>query len=135
MVCLSVSPARFSSLFLPAVLVFLLAQLVKIAFVAQPVMATYHPTTSRALPLCHLFFQEPLHTILLYIFEVLYHAHMVKSAVALIEGLQMLAGEILAIMAKSHKSFPQQFTLLFVVTVLVPWQAAGAVCLPKPLLL
>ena len=82
-------------------------------------MAAYHPATFRALPLCHFFFQEQLHTIVLYVFEVLYHSHMIKSAVALVEGLQTLAREISTFIAEPHDSFPQQVTLPFVVTILV----------------
>jgi hypothetical protein len=77
----------FSSLFLPAVLVFLLAQLIKIAFIAQPVMAAYYPSTFRAAPLCHFLFQKPLDAMLFNKFEILYHAHIVKSAIALVESL------------------------------------------------
>ena len=46
----------------------------------------------------------------------------------------MPAGEIPAIMAKPHKSFPQELALPFVVTILAAWQATDAVRLPKPLL-
>jgi len=60
---------------------------------------------------------------------------MVKSAVALIKGLYSSAWEIPTFIAKSHQPFLQQFTLSFVVTILVAWQAAGAVRLPKSLLL
>jgi hypothetical protein len=84
-------------------------------------MAAYHPSAFRALPLRHLLFQEPLHAKPLYVLQVLYHTHMVKSAVALVEGLQALAGEIPAIIAEPHKSFRQRFTLPFVMTILVAW--------------
>jgi hypothetical protein len=50
-------------------------------------MATYHPAAFRAVPLCHFFFQEPVNAMRFYEFEVFYHAHMVKGAVALIEDL------------------------------------------------
>jgi hypothetical protein len=45
----------------------------------------------------------------------------VESAITLVEGLQPVAGEILTIVAESHKPFRQQFTLSFVVTILALW--------------
>ena len=96
-------------------------------------MAAYHPATFRALPLRHLLFQEHLHTIPLHIFQVRYHAHMVEGAIALIEGLQMLTGEIPAFIAKPHQPFPQQFTLSFVMTIPPARQTPGTVRPPKPL--
>jgi len=80
-------------------------------------MAAYHPATFRTVPLRHFFFQERLNTVLFYVFQVINHAHMVKSAVAFVESLQLAAGEILAIVAKSHQPFSQQFTLPFVATI------------------
>lgn len=82
-------------------------------------MAAYHPTTLRAAPLCHLFLQKPLHTVLSNVLKVLDHAHMVKSAIALVESLEPAAREILAVVAKPHESLFQQCTLPFVVTLLV----------------
>jgi hypothetical protein len=84
-------------------------------------MATYHPATFGAMPLCFFLFQKPLDAMLFDKFEILNHAHMVKSAVALVESLQPAAGEIFTIIAKPHKSFPQQFTLPFVVTIPAAW--------------
>jgi len=98
-------------------------------------MAAYYTATLRASPLLFLSFKESINTVISDVFQVINHAHMVKSAVAFVESLQPMAGEILAIVAKSHKPFPQQFTLPSVVTILVARQAAGAVRLPKPLLL
>jgi len=82
-------------------------------------MAAYYATTFMTSPLRHFFFQEHLYTILLYVFQVINHAHMVKSAVASVESLQPMAGEIPAFITEPHNSFPQQFTLPFVVTILV----------------
>jgi len=82
-------------------------------------MTAYYTATLSASPLLLLSFKELINTIISDVFQVLNHAHMVKSAVALVESLQPMAGEILAIVAKSHKPFPQQFTLPFVVTILV----------------
>ena len=59
----------------PAVLVLLLPQYVKLAFEAQAVMATYHPAAFGAQPLRLLASQEPLHTIISYVFEVVYHTN------------------------------------------------------------
>jgi hypothetical protein len=84
-------------------------------------VATYYPITLKASPLLLLSFKEFINTIISDVFQVLNHAHMIKSAVALIECLQPTAGEILTIVAKPHKSFPQQFTLPFVVTILTAW--------------
>jgi hypothetical protein len=66
---------------------FLLAQLIEATIEAQSVMTAYHLATFRAAPLCCFLFQESPHAMLFYEFKVLYHAHMVKGAVALIEGL------------------------------------------------
>lgn len=98
-------------------------------------MAADYPATLRAAPLRRFPFQEPPDAILFDKFEVLYHAHMVIDAVALIEGLKAATGEIPAIIAEPHEAFPQQPALLFHEgTVLAARQAAGAVCLPKALL-
>ena len=98
-------------------------------------MAAYHPTTLRTPPLFLLSFKEFIDTIIFNVLQVLYHAHMVESAVALIKDLYSSAWEIPTFIAKSHQPFLQQFTLSFVVTILAAWQATGAVRLPKPLLL
>ena len=95
-------------------------------------MAAYRPATFRTLPHRHLLLQEHLHTIPLHIFEVLYHAHMVESAVTLVEGLQPTAGKIRAFIAEQHQPFPQKFTLPFVVTIPPARETPSAVRLPKP---
>ena len=50
-------------------------------------MAAYYPATRRAVPLYYFLFQELPDAMLFYEFEVLYHAHVIKGAIALIEGL------------------------------------------------
>jgi hypothetical protein len=49
-------------------------------------MAAYHPATFGAAPLCLFLSQELLDAMLFNKFEVLYHAHVVFSTVAFIEG-------------------------------------------------
>jgi hypothetical protein len=44
---------------------------------------------------------------LLYVFQVLYHAHAVRSAAAFVESLQSVVGEILAMIVESHQPFSQ----------------------------
>jgi hypothetical protein len=84
-------------------------------------MTTYYPTTFRALPLCHLLFQELTHTIIFYEFEILNHAHMVKVTIALVESLEPRAGKITTVITEPHKSFSQQFTMSFIMTILTAW--------------
>jgi len=84
-------------------------------------MAAYYPITLRASPLLLLSFKEFINAIISYEFEVLNHAHMIKSAVALVESLYPVAGEITAIVTEPYNSFPQQLTLPFIVTILTAW--------------
>jgi len=88
MACPSISVARFSSSFLlPAISLLLLAQLIETAIKTDTIVATYYPTTLRASPLLLFSFKEFINTIISDVFQVLNHAHMVKSAVALVESL------------------------------------------------
>ena len=50
-------------------------------------MAAYNPTTFGTAPLYLFFLKKPLDAMLFNKLEVLYHAHMVKSAIALVESL------------------------------------------------
>jgi hypothetical protein len=84
-------------------------------------MTTYHSTADRAPPVRCLLFQKYFDAILLHELEVLYHAHVIESAIALVECLQPAAGKIVAVVAEPHKSLPQQLTVPFVVTILVAW--------------
>ena len=122
------------SSFVPSILAFLLAERVKIASIAQSVMAAYYPATFWASPLCGFFFQEPRQTVLSYELEVLDHAHVVKSAIALIESLDDPARKIPAFMTEPHQPAPNQPAPLFVMTVLAARQAARAVRLPESFL-
>lgn len=97
-------------------------------------MAAYYPTTFRALPLRNILFQELIHTVIFYKFEVLNHAHVVKVTIALVESFQPETRKITAIVTEPHKSLSQQFTMPFVMTVLTALQAAGAICLAKTLM-
>ncbi|MFC2067588.1 hypothetical protein ACFLTP_01005 [Chloroflexota bacterium] len=49
-------------------------------------MTAYGPATFRAVPLFRFLFQEPSDAILFDKYEVLYHAHVVKGAIALVDG-------------------------------------------------
>ena len=98
-------------------------------------MTAYHPGTFGAVPFYRLLFKETLDAMLLYKFEVFYHAHMVKGAIALIEGLQPATGKSLAFIAEPYKPFPQQVAVFcHKSAVLTAWAATGAVCLPDSLL-
>jgi hypothetical protein len=48
-------------------------------------MTAYHLATFRAAPFCRFLFQETTGAMLFDEFEILYHAHMVRGAIALIE--------------------------------------------------
>ena len=74
------------SRFIPPVLSFLLLQLFETTSVTNSVMTAYNPATFRAVPLFRFLFQDPFDAILFDKFEVLYHAHVVKGAIALIKG-------------------------------------------------
>ena len=50
-------------------------------------MTAYHLATFGTVPLYLFLFQKLLDSMLFNKFEVLYHAHMVKSAIALVESL------------------------------------------------
>ncbi len=99
-------------------------------------MAAYHSATFRAAPLCLFLFQELLDAMLFDEFKVLYHTHMVFCTISFIEVFQPATGEILAFIAETQKSFPQQVTLAcHKGTVLAAWQTAVAVLSRKSLLL
>jgi hypothetical protein len=57
-------------------------------------MTGYYLTAFGTFPSFRFLLQETLNAIIFNIFEVLYHAHMVESAVTLIEGFQEPAREI-----------------------------------------
>jgi hypothetical protein len=82
-------------------------------------MAAYYTATLRASPLLSLSFKESINAIISDVLQVINHAHMVKSAVAFVETLQPMAGEIPAFITEPHDSFPQQFTLPSAMTILV----------------
>ena len=98
-------------------------------------MTAYNPATFRAVPLFHFLFQQPFDAILFDIFDVLYHAHVVKSAIAFIECFYPVAWKIFTFITEPYKSFSKLFALFCVVTVSSLYSATGAVCLPNSLLL
>ncbi len=81
---------------------FLLAQLFQIAVITYSVMTADRLATFRAAPPGFFPFQELLHSISFDKFEVIDHAHMEKSPVALIEGFKPTAGKIFAFVAEPH---------------------------------
>jgi hypothetical protein len=98
-------------------------------------MAAYYSVTIRALPLLLLFFEEFINTFVSDIFQVLNHAHMVFGSVTHIKGFKPTAREGLAFMAETHKSLPDEVTMMFHKnTVLAAWPATGAVSALEPFL-
>ncbi len=74
-------------------------------------MTAYNITTFRATPLDCFLFEEPFNAMNFYEFEVFYHTHMVKSAIALIEGFQEPTGEFPANVTERDKPLPKQIAL------------------------
>lgn len=92
------------------------------------IVTTDYVSAIRASPLFCLLCQKASDAMLFYEFEILYHAHMVESTVALIESLEPAARETRAIIAEPHQSVTQQSALLFhECTVLATRQAAGTI--------
>jgi len=95
-----------------------------------------HFTALRAAPFSLFLLEKFFHAGCSDQFEIFDHAHVVFSPVTLIDGFQPLAGIVLALEAKSHPAFPQQFTLLSHMSAVFPSRdTARAVCLVKPLLI
>ncbi len=65
-------------------------------------MAAYNLAAFRAAPFYRFLFQKLIDAMLIDEFKVLNHAHVVKGAVALIEGAQALTGKIFAIVTKAN---------------------------------
>jgi len=98
-------------------------------------MAAYYSVTIRTLPLLLLFFEEFINAFVSDIFQVLNHAHMVFGSVTHIKGFEPTAREVLAFMAETHKSLPNEVTMMFHKnTVLAAWPATGAVSALEPFL-
>jgi hypothetical protein len=69
-------------------------------------------------------------------YQVLYHTHMIKSTVPLIECLKATARKITALIAEADKPFTEQFAMVaHVCAVLAAWSATGAIRLMETLLL
>ena len=89
-----------------------------------------------ASPLFRFLFQESADTMLPDKCKVLYHTHMVKSTVSLIERFKPAAWEIAAFIAEADKPFTQQFALMaHESAVFAAWPAAGAIRFMETLLL
>jgi hypothetical protein len=93
-------------LFIPAVL-FVLAQLIKTAAQAKPVMAAYPPATFRTAPLCLFLSQEALDAMIFDEFEVFDHTQVIFGTIAMVEIYQPTARKITALVAKPNQTFTQ----------------------------
>jgi len=68
-------------------------------------------------------------------YQVLYHAHMIKSTVPLIECFKAVAWKITTLITEADKPFAQQVALFaHVCAVLAPWSATGTIRPMKTLL-
>jgi hypothetical protein len=68
-------------------------------------------------------------------YQVLYHTHMIKSTVPLIEYFKATAWKITALIAEADKPFTEQVALFaHVCAVLAAWSATGTIRLMKNLL-
>ena len=84
-------------------------------------MTGYYLTAFGTFPSFRFLLQETLNAILFNVFEVLYHAHMVKSAVTLIEGFQKLAREIGTFVTEPYQAFTQALAFSVVIADFATW--------------
>ena len=114
---------------------FSVSQIVRITAEADSVVTANHASALRTFPLIRFSLQKALNATLLDEYRVLYHTHMVKSAVPLIERPKAPAWKITALIAEADETFGQQVTLFaHEYAVLATWPATDAVRLVKPLL-
>ena len=67
---------------------------------ADSIVTANYFSAFRAFPLFRFLFQESLNAVLFDIYQVIYHTHMIKSTVALIECFEATARKITAFIAK-----------------------------------
>jgi hypothetical protein len=113
----------------PPFLFLLLFQVFQLAFITKSIVAANGPAASGAFPLFFLMSQEHIDTKFLDILKVFYHAHVVFIAVALVELLEALTGELFTFKAVFYTPLPYQFTPLDKVAVFPPGTASGTILL------
>jgi hypothetical protein len=102
---------------------------------ADAIVAADHISAFRTPPPFHFRLQKALNTVLFDKQQIFYHAHVIKSAVPLIECFQATTWEIAALIAKADKPLAQQVAIFaHVGTVLAAWPAAGTIRLVKTIL-
>jgi hypothetical protein len=78
---------------------------------ADSIVAANDASAFRAFPLLLFLFQEALNAVLLNRQQVFDHAHMIETAVSLVECPEAPAREIAALIAEADEPFSQQVTL------------------------
>ena len=113
---------------IPAVDLFLDLQLFHAAAIAESVMAADRAAALRAFPFAPLPAQKRFNAVLPDELQVLHHAHAISGSIALIDMLQVCAGEISTLMAVHYLPAGEKLaSFLEEGALLIPWPAAGAV--------
>ena len=98
----------------------------------DPIMTANYASAFRAFPLFRFPFYKARKTMLFYKCQVLYHTHMIKGPVPLIECFKSPARIISTLITEAYKPFTQQVTLLsHVYAVLAARTATGTIRLMK----
>ena len=100
------------------------------------IMTANYLSAFRAFPLFSFVFQKAINAVLFDKYQVLYHTHMIKSTVPLIECFKATAWKIITLIAEADKPFTEQVALIaHESAVLAAWSATGTVRLMKTFLL
>ncbi len=105
-----------------------LAKSIEIADRAQAIKAAYNHATFRATPFFLFLLQEQFNRVVTNEFQVLNHAHLKLSSVALIQCLKSFAGKEFTLIAETDASLCKQFALVaHMSAVFTPRNTAGAI--------
>ncbi len=122
-----ISPGHDLGIF-PPVDFFLASEPVQTTVIANAVMAAYCSAATGACPLLFLCSKEFIYAVIFDGIQIVYHAHVVAGAVALVNSAQVGAGEVSTFKTVGHLLFPQWSAALSQVsTSFIPGAAAGAV--------